>query len=200
MRRIHFPVLFAISMLLAGCSSAYLQDYFYAPHPVVKSVATTQASEPAPVSSYAAVIGIRTADKKLDIPESVEIRLRIDNNGTQMVRFNSDSMRLTTGALVRFPAPLIDSKDVSVSPGETALITAEFPFPGGQSYKDFDLHTLILHWVLHVGKRQIVQTAQFHRQFPRVYYYGDPYWDYPYYYPPGPYFGGVVIVHRHWRH
>jgi hypothetical protein len=197
----HYAICLGIVSLLMGCSpSPYVEDYFYVPRPVVKNMPATHPSEPPTVSAFATVVGIRTADKKQSIPESIEVRLRIDNNGSQAIEFNPRSMQLTSGSLFRFPAPILESAGaVTVSSGESALVAASFPFPEGKSYKNLDLQTLILRWELRIGSKRIWQVANFHRQYPRYYYdpywyYGEPYWGF-YPYPPGPYFRGTVIVH-----
>ncbi len=180
---------------LAGCSS-YVDGYYYMPRPVVAEIPSTQPAQPPPVAAFASVVGIRREDKKLLIPESVEVRMRLDNNGPPTVTFDARSLELTTGDIVRFPPPLIETSGPMVlMPGESALVTAYFPFPGGKSYDDFDLSSLQLRWASMIGPQRVEQIANFRQDYQR-YYYSDPYWG-PYgYYRPGFYGGGVVMVHR----
>ncbi|HWB53335.1 MAG TPA: hypothetical protein VG722_04055 [Tepidisphaeraceae bacterium] len=205
MKWICYSICLGFMALLAGCtSSPYVEGYYFTPRPAVKDIPATHPSQPPEVSTYATAVGIRVAEKKMGMPQTMEIRLRIDNNGSQMVKLDPQSMQLTTSNLTRFPKPIIHSdQPIAIKSGDSALVTAWFPFPQGKSYEDFDLQTLILRWVLDIGGKRVSQTAHFHREYPRYIYYGDPnwpyydpYWDY-YPYPPGAYFRGTVIIHRH---
>ena len=183
-------------LLAAGCAP-YVEGYYYAPHPALALIPATQPSQPPTVAAFASVVGIRRQDDQLHLPLSIEVRLRIDNNGSQQLWFDPRSMQLTSGDLIRFGPPLIDAESqLVVDPGQSALITANFPFPGGKSYDDFDLSSLELRWGERVGPQNVGQVAEFRRAiyvYPS-YYYG-PYWDYGYPYPY-PYFHGVVIIRR----
>jgi hypothetical protein len=181
---------------LAGCSS-YVDGYYYMPRPVIAELPATQPSQPPPVTAFASIVGIRRQDQKAALPESVEVRLRLDNNGPPTTTFDVRSLELTTGDLARFPPPLIQtSGPVVLMPGESALVTAYFPFPGGKSYNDFDLSSLQLRWAIMLGPQRIEQIANFRQEYPRYYYYYDPYWGpYPYY-RSGVFVGGVVVIHR----
>jgi len=198
MRWVCCAIVLPLFSLMVGCSSSPYEDgYLYLPHPAVLDVPPTQPAQPPQVSSFVSVVGIRIADKKLGMPESVEVRLRLDDNGPQAVTFDPRSLQLSTGDLLPFPPPLIQSPaPATLTPGESALVTANFPFPGGKSYDDFNLETLQLQWILQVGSQRIPQTAGFRQEYRRYYYYSyDPYWGvYPY--PRGPFIGGVVVIHR----
>jgi hypothetical protein len=183
---------------MVGCSSSpYEEGYLYLPRPAVAEVPAPQPNIPPPVSAFASIVGIRNADKNLGMPESVEVRLRVDNNGPLAIGFDPHSLQLSTGDLFPFPPALIQSPaPVTLGPGESAFVTANFPFPGGKSYEDFDLETLQLRWLLQIGPQRVQQVANFRQEYRRYYYYNyDPYWGY-YPYPPGPYFRGVVIIHH----
>jgi hypothetical protein len=197
-----FAIGLPLLCLMMGCSSSpYVDGYLFMPRPAMADVPGAQPTVPAQVSAIVSIVGIREADKKLGLPESIEVRLRMDNNGPETVTFDPRSMQLTTGVLVDFPPAIIrSSAPAMLRPGESAFATAYFPFPGGQSYDSFDLQSLQLRWTLLIGNRPVQQVANFQQVYRRYYgYYGEPYggpyWGpYPYY--PGPFVGGVIIVHR----
>jgi hypothetical protein len=202
--------LFVISLvgfaLIGGCSP-YVEDFHFAPHPAIAEikVATTQPSqmEPSPVTAYATIVGIRREDSQQHLPLSVEVRLRLDNNGSQSITFDPQSMELTNGDLVRFPPPVLPPpQEIPVLPGQPVMVQANFPFPPHASYDNMNLQTLQLNWAVRIDGHDVAQTANFHLVHQ---YYVDPYWGYPPY-PygyPYPYygypyfgFGGTFIIRR----
>lgn len=198
MKRLFYVICLPLLSFVIGCStSPYVDGYFYLPRPVVADIPATQPYQPPPVAAFASVVGIRNEDKQQHLPEAVEVRLRVDNNGPQTVAFDPRSMDLSTGDLFRFPPPIIESTGpVTLVPGESALVTAYFPFPGGRSYDGFDLQSLQLRWSEQIGPQPVVQVANFRQEYQRYYYhYDDPYWGiYPY--PANVYVGGVFVIHR----
>jgi len=197
MKRVYLAICLPLIGWAVGCSSSpYVDGYLYQPRPVVADIPATQPNDPPPVRAYASVVGVRYEDQKANVPESVEVRLRLDNNGPEPISLNPTSLELTTGNLFRFGPPVVAPAPVMLTPGESALVTAYFPFPDGKSYDDFDLDSLQLRWGLQIGPQPVEQIADFQREYQRVYYYrDDPYWG-PYPYRPGPYVGGVVVVRR----
>jgi hypothetical protein len=182
---------------VVGCATPpYVDGYYYSPRPLVADIPSTQPALPPPVKAYASVVGIRNQDDTAHVPLSIEVRLRVDNNGPESVVFNPTSMELNTGDLFRFGPPLVATAPVALTPGESAMVTAYFPFPAGKSYDDFDLGSLQLRWALQIGAQSVEQIGDFRQEIQQVYYYrDDPYWG-PYRYGPRPYIGGVVVVHR----
>jgi hypothetical protein len=183
---------------LPGCTE-YLGDYQYMPRPLLAEVPPTPPLTAPPLAVLASVMGVHRADSKQAIPESVEVRLRLDNHGPGLVTFNPQSLELTSGALVRFP-PAVTSPapPLSVPTGQSATIIAYFPFPPGQSYHHTDLESLQLRWLVQIAGQTIAQVANFRRVYPRYYYdpYAGPYAPYPYAYPY-PWYGSTVVVVRH---
>ena len=180
-------------LLLIGCT-AYVGAYQYMPRPMLAEVPATQPGQNPPLTVLASVIGVRRADKDQGIPESVHVRLRVENNGPGMVNFNPASLELTSGALIRFPPALTRPvQTVAVVPAQAAVFDAYFPFPAGQSYDTTDLGALQLRWQVQIAGQVVGQVVYFHRVSWRYY---DPYWDayYPYY--PRPWYGGRVVIER----
>ena len=185
-----------ILLFIVGCSQ-YDQDYQYTPRPATSEIPATQPQDPPPIATMATVIGVRYDDDQDKIPPSVEIHLRIDNNGPWPALFDPMSMELSNMELARMGAPVIrPPAPISLSPGQSAYLTAYFPFPPGQSQDTMDLNSLQLRWSVQLGNRPIGQQVYFTRVWPS--YYGPG----PYWYPPPPppfgFYGGVVVVHRRW--
>lgn len=181
--------------LVMGCSQ-YLNDVSYVPRPAVADVPPTPPQQIPPVSAMASVIGVRYDDPRNQIPSSVEVRLRLDNNGPGSVVFSPTTMELSNGELQKFSEPIIHPPDpVSLVQGQSAYVTAYFPFPPGHSYYDTDYSSFQLRWRVQIAGKIVGQGAYFRREYPTYYDYGP----YPYYgYPPYGFVGGVVIVHRRW--
>jgi hypothetical protein len=182
-------------LLFSGCSQ-YVSDYSYVPRPALADVPPAPPATAPPVSAEASIIGVRYDDPKDQIPPSVEIRLRLDNNGPDKVTFDPTSLELSNAELIRFPTPIIrPPTPINLDPGQTAYVTAYFPFPTGYFYDNMDLNSLQLRWHVQIAGKWASQGAYFHRVYP--YYYG-PQWSYwgPPPPPPFGFYGGVVIVHR----
>ncbi len=180
-------------MLLTGCS-AYVSDFQYVPHPALAEIPPAAPDKSPPVSAFATIIGVRRADAKQGIPESVEVRFRVENNGPHTVMFDPRSLELTTGDLQNFQPPVLRPiEPVTLAPTQLAMFDAFFPFPFGRSYDDTDMRSLQLRWGEKIDASPVRQIVSFRRIYPYRYYYPDPYWGYPWFY------GGVVIVGRHHR-
>jgi hypothetical protein len=180
-------LLFLASAL--GCSQ-YVDDYYYAPRPALAEIPPAPTEQSPPITASVSIIGIRNADHSIGIPESIEVRLRLDNNGTHRVSFNPKTLSLTDGSLNIFPPPILQPPDpATLAPTQSTMFSAFFPFPPGHSYDDMDMQSLQLRWTSQIDSRPIGQVVYFHRLMP-VYY--------NYYYPPPAFVGtGVVVVHRH---
>jgi len=182
-------------LLLSGCS-AYVGDYDYVPHPALAEIPPNPPDKSPPVSAFATVIGIHRADRDEDVPLSVEVRLRLENNGPHTITFDPQSMQLSTGDLLDFDPPIVRPVHiVTLAPSDAAAFDAFFPFPPRHSCDDTGLRSLQLRWREQIDGNPVGQAVSFRRIYPYHYYYGDPYWG-PYWGPPW-FYGGVVIAgHR----
>jgi hypothetical protein len=185
-------------LVLSGCSP-YVEDFDYVPHPALAEIPPNPPDKAPPVSAFATVIGIRRADRGMDIPDSVEIRFRVENNGPHTITFDPDSLSLSTGDLLDFDPPTVQPEHaVTLAPSDIAAFDAFFPFPPRHSYDNIDMRSLDLRWSEKIDGNSVGQSVSFRRIYPYHYYhyyYGDPYWG-PYWGPPW-FYGGVVIVgHR----
>ena len=183
-----------VSLLLfasaIGCSP-YEDDFEYAPRPSLVEVRATSPQRPPVVTALVSVIGVRREDRNQAIPQSIEIRIRLENNGSDTVAFDPRTLNLTNSRLIPFPPPLVRPPGaITLGPTQSVTLTAFFPLPR-ISGRDGDLDSLELRWIVQVGEQKVSQSASFRRVYPRFYYY-DPYWAYP---APYYWYGGVVFVH-----
>ncbi len=190
-RQLMFMFLAAAMIITSGCSQ-YVEDYQYAPRPALAEIPSTQPDMGPPLSALASIVGIRREDRDARLPESIEVRLQLNNNGPQQVMFDPNALRLTDGSLFNFPPPIIQaSQPLDLAPGQSLMLGVFFPIPAGRDYDDFDLESFQLRWTVQLGGRPVTQVVYFHRV--HVYYRPYDYYDYP----PGPFFvGGTVIVHH----
>src|SRR5271168_246956 len=129
-------------MGVIGCSQ-YDDDYQFTPRPVTAQIPGTQPSDPPPVTTNVTIVGVRYNDSDNHIPPSIEFRMQMDNDSYQNVTFDPMSMQLISGQLVRFPPPIVrPSTPINIGPGQSAYITAYFPFPVGSSQDNMDLSSL----------------------------------------------------------
>jgi hypothetical protein len=190
----------ALMALIGGCSE-YVDGYRYGPGPVLAGIPATQPGQAPPAAVLVSVIGVRRADEKADLPLSIEVRMRVDDNTAEDVVFEPATLQMTNRDLIEFAPPILTPRNpFHLTPRRSEFVTAYFPLPAGKSYDQVDLESLQLRWLIQVDGRQVGQVAEFQRTFRYYYYYDDPnYWDYPYYYPYrfGFYYGGGVgIRHR----
>lgn len=161
-------LLFAAS----GCSqqSPYVSGYSFYPQPAVVDVVQRGAAQPmqqaqqTPLTVLASVLGIRRADPKHSIPESVAVRLRFENNGTSRVTFDPHSLELVTGTLQAFMPPITTpSYPIEIAPGQRQEVNAYFPFPPNMTASQMNLQNLRLRWEVRIDNYPVIQTALFQR-------------------------------------
>jgi len=178
------PCLFVIVLTVAalgGCSQ-YVDGYRYAPQPALVPVASSNPQEHSPVTTLVSVVGVRRRDAKENLPASVEIRVRLENTGSQPVLFDPGSLRLATGDLESFPPPqTLPPGPQTIGAGQVAEVRAYFPFPPGRSYDTMNLASLLLTWNLQIGQQNVPERTQFTLLVPVYYYYGRPYYYDPWY-------------------
>lgn len=184
-----------IVLLLMGCS-AYVEDFSYAPRPAMAALPPNPLEQAPPFVAMASVIGVRRADSREMLPTSVEVRVRLENPGSQPVQFDPRTLDLTNGELMKFPPPIARPPDsITINPTQTVVLSAFFPFPPGTYYGDIDMNSLQLRWQVEVGGKKLPMAVYFQRIYEPYYY--NPYWDYPPYgWYGGMWVGGVVVVHR----
>jgi hypothetical protein len=190
----YLPIVSLLILASLGGCSPYLDDFQYSPHPAVAEIRSTSGQQSPALSAMASIIGVHRDDRRVDIPESIEVRLRLENNGTETVVFDPHTLELTNTQLLAFPAPVVRApSQITLNAMQGATLTAFFPLP--QHLQAGDLDALMLRWVIQIGGQKLSQSVNFRRVYPRV-YYDEPYWG-PYRgYPPYFWYGGVVVIHR----
>jgi hypothetical protein len=187
-RALPVGVVLAVCLMWLGGCSAYVEGYRYVPRPAVALVPGTQPSQPPPVATIVSIVGVHREDKSAGVPESVEVRMRIENNSPETVVFDPKSIELLDGGLMEFPPPIVrPPQPETLAPQQSVVVGAFFPFPPGHSYKNTDLESLELRWRIQIGGSEITQSADFRRMIRPYYYY--PYPDYS----PYPFYGGVGL-------
>jgi hypothetical protein len=178
-------------MAVIGCSQ-YDDDYQFSPRPALAQIPATQPQDPPPVTVQATVVGVRYADEDNHLPQSVEVRIQMDNNGPDTVVFDPMSMELRNPQLVRLGPPIVrPPTPITLNPSQSAYLSAYFPFPSGVAYDSMDLSSMQLRWRVQIGPRPVVQVVNFTRVWAPYYGPGPgPYWYYP---PPPP-----VVIYGGW--
>jgi hypothetical protein len=159
--------------LIGGCAPAiYVPDYTFVPQPAVIDVVSHDKVGGQPLTVLATIYGVRYADESRHLPRSIEVRMRVENNGTATVHFDPNTLDLVTGSLRGFEPPaLVPPRVLDLAPGERASMTAYFPFPRNDN-GPVDLQNLRLRWQVKIGDEPVPQTALFHR-LERGGYYQD---------------------------
>jgi hypothetical protein len=194
-RRICLILGVSMPLLLGGCS-AYVEDYHFVPRPALTELPPVPPEQVPPFVAMASIIGIRREDSKEMLPTSIEVRMRLENAGSQSVQIDPRTLDLTNGELLKFPPPIVRPPGpIAINPTQMVVISAFFPFPPGSYYGNVDLNSLELRWLVQIGGKSIPQAVYFQRIYETYYY--NPYWDDPPYgWYGGVVVGGVYVVHR----
>ncbi len=126
-------VLFGAFCLMGviGCSQ-YVDGYEYTPRPALAQIPATQPNQGPPVTANVYVAGVRYEDQDNQIPPSIEIRMSVDNTGSDPVWLNPQDLNLTNAQMLQFmPAIVRPPTTINIGPMQSAYITAYFPFPPG---------------------------------------------------------------------
>lgn len=168
-------VALAASASLGGCS-LYRPGYYFEPRPVDVEVAVPDAPDAEPAHILVTVFGIRRADDEQQLPESIEVRLRIENTSPYALSFDPSTLTLFSADLAQFANPIARPPgSTEALPGASAVVDAFFAFPPGTGRHDFDLSGLNLRWTIQINDTPITSTADFVR---RREYYPDRYYPY----------------------
>lgn len=149
----------AAVLLAAGCST-YDHRFVYDPRPADVGTAAPE------VRALVSVMGLRRADRARQIPASLDLRLHLENAGSETVVFDPSSLVLFAADLTRLADPLVEPAGRrALAPGATMLVEARFALPASE----LDLDGLRLCWELAVGDTNVAASAGFTRR-PEHYY------------------------------
>lgn len=155
--------------LAAGCS-VYDHRYEYQPGPKDVEAAVPGASDQQPVRVLVSVMGVRRPGSKVEMPASVEVRLRIENFSDSDVLIDPATFALFSSDLQQFPAPhSVPAEPLQLLPRQSAVVTSFFPFPEEKVPGGYDLNGLNVRWTLYIGERPVTSSASFSR-LPEAYY------------------------------
>ncbi len=182
--------------LLSGCST-YRDDFQYTPRPDGFLITSPPATAAQPLELQVSIIGVRT-DHPKEHPNTIEVRIRIENHTPALAIFIPESMQLIASDLGVFERPEVDpAEGVRIKPGDDAKVTAYFPLITRDSQRrSGPLAGLNLRWTMKVGDQPVTCSSNFTRRP----YYDGPYGN-PYYYDSwwGPRVGVGVGFHSHHR-
>jgi hypothetical protein len=118
---------------------------------------------------------VRKADVAKPEPARVEMRMRIENLGTEALVIEPDSFELVAANLQSFDHAFVTPvPESAVASGAVCDFDLGFPVLPGKSIGDYDLNGLNLKWSVRFGDARIYTGASFMRVPPPVpYYYGD---------------------------
>ena len=181
------PLASILAASLAACAS--LQPEF---RPTLADL-TVESDEHREVHVLASLASLG-ADAARGTPAGIEARMRLRNESSAPVELEPRALELVSADLKPLGAPRVDPcGGVKLAPGESALLTALFPLPEGESAESSALRALNLRWTLRIGEESVSRSTTFERidraryvaAYPDPWWYSSP-WGYPYAYPyPG---------------
>jgi hypothetical protein len=155
--------LVAAALCAGGCST-YDHRYVYEPSPA--DVALGEI----PLHALVTVLGLRRADADEGIPSSIDLRMELENTGSEPVTLHPAALALYAADLTRFADPEVEpAGPVEIEPQGTALVEARFAFPGGLEAGDVDLSGLRLRWTVDTTGGTVTAGCGF-TQRPNAYY------------------------------
>lgn len=167
--------LIIVAVMLGGCAT-YDSRFRYQPRPVTVQMTGEPASEANPLLVSATVVGVRTEHAKQQ-PETVEVRLLVENRTMQQVTFRPGSLELLGADLQRLPEPMTEpAEPLVLEPGQRGTVTAYFPYDGADD-ESYDLSGLSLRWTADIGGQSVTRAANFTLRYVENvhhHYYHDP--------------------------
>jgi hypothetical protein len=158
--------LVAASVCAGGCST-YDHRYVYEPSP---ADVETDVGEGSPLHALVTVLGLRRADADEGIPSSIDLRMELENAGSEPVTLEPAALALYAADLTRFADPEVEpAGPVEIAPQGTALVEARFAFPEGRDAGDVDLSGLRLRWTVDTPGGTVTAGCGF-TQRPNAYY------------------------------
>jgi hypothetical protein len=174
-RMIGIGVMAMLAVWMVGCST-YRSGYRFTPAPASVEVSAPQTT--GDVTLLGTVVGVRSQWAKSH-PETVEVRLLVDNNTRETVTVDPSRLVLRSADLSAFAQPVAEVPGLmSVAAGQEGQLSVFFPIE--EDAGDFrDLAGLSLRVPVRVGEMETVRSVSFSRRIVERYYYRDP-WGYGY--------------------
>jgi hypothetical protein len=147
-------------------------------------------------TSVTALVSVGPVPAGRGMPETIEMRLRLDNHGERPVALEAEGLELVAADLTSLGRPeLIPAGRVEVAPGGAATVGAAFAVPPELKPNPDALRALNLRFELEVEGRSYASSVTFdrvERERSRVYGpYEYGYWPYPGFVTPP-----IIVVHH----
>jgi len=157
-----------LGALFVGCRSTYYDARF---GPPTNEVRVATANDQGQARTLISVRGVRrAADGE---PATAELRMRLENLGTQAFVLEQSSLELLCGDFLQFGPPRVLSNDPSeIAPGAAGIYELRFPMPDGKTPDDINFTSLSLRFTLDFGGERVTTGMQFERLWPA---YGPSY-------------------------
>ncbi len=179
----------ALAPLGGACTSTYHSARFVpAPLEVPLLAEGDQAGQ---ARALLSVRGIRRAAKGR--PTEVEIKLRVENMGTQPISIEGTQWELVDSDLNAFgPVRLEPPQETAIGPDEKRTFLAYFPVAPDKRIDDYSLGGFNLRLVIGLGERVISTGVAFERAASVDGYYAPFYYPDPFYGPSHFHFGATI--------
>jgi hypothetical protein len=179
-----------LALLLGGCQTSSTRAFTFLPRP--QSVLVAGPPEVGTIGrAVIVVIGSLKADASTGMPESMHVRLVLENRAQRAIAFVPGQFRLRGSDLIPFGEPrLVPPEPPEVLPGAETTVDVYFPVPEGRRLSNLDLSGLDLRFSVAHESSVTDVTASFER------IEVQPYAPYPYPYAPW----GYPYVYYDWRY
>lgn len=145
-RRIFAAVMLVWCSGLSACST-YHAGYYYEPRPAMITLDRDLERPNEQARVLATVIGVRRADDEAVLPESIEVRMRIDNATSTTLSYDLSAFTLVAADMTEFSNPILRPPATwTVAPQDSVVFDAYFEFPDDRTRRDVDLSGLTLRW------------------------------------------------------
>jgi hypothetical protein len=179
----------AAAALPGGCATNETSRYV----PSLSSVAVAPGDGAAAVTALVSVVGALKARREL--PDRIELRLRLDNHGAGRATLAPDGLEVLTADLRSLGRPeLTPTAPIAVPPGGDVTVSAVFVIPPGLKLDSESLRALNVRFSLAIEDQMIASNVTFDRVERQRRYPPFEYGDWP---SMGFDTSPVIVVRRH---
>ncbi len=179
----------AAAALPGGCATNETSRYL----PSLSSVALPLGDSEATLIALVSVVG--ELKPRSELPDRIELRLRLDNHGAARATLVPDGLEVLTTDLRSLGRPeLTPAAPIEVPPGGDVTVSAVFAIPPGLKLDSESLRALNVHFVLAVEGQTLASNVTFDRVERERRYPPFEYGDWP---SMGFDTSPVIVVRRH---
>jgi len=162
--RLNPLLILTLVFALVGCGT-YDARYAYEPGPAEIALMDQRPDGEHRGRALATIIGVRRDNPALEFPNTVEVRVRVENDSEKSVSFDPSSLQLLAADLTPFGQPTTrPAEQVTLEPGQTATVRAFFPVPRDAYRDDVNMQGLNLKWQMQVGQKTVQPSFTFNRK------------------------------------